>query len=174
MLLNRQAKSSECDEKLLDALSLIQSWQVFVPKTVVVQHKDIGFTGGVVGVGKYAQIVIPNAWLTFTREQLATAIARRAVAINSGSYSRGLLLAFAWNVCGFVLCSLLPAAGLTTVAGLVTTVCAFTLWSFLGLLVLPTVSRNASLKIDQELLQQGTPIESVSYTHLTLPTKRIV
>ena len=168
MLLNRQAKSSECDEKLLDALSLIQSWQVFVPKAVVVQHKDIGFTGGVVGIGKYAQIVIPNAWLAFTREQLATAIARRAVAINSGSYSRGLLLAFAWNVCGFVLCSLLPAAGLTTVAGFVTTVCAFTLWSFLGLLVLPTVSRNASLKIDQELLQQGTPVELITKTAFSL------
>ena len=127
-LLNRKAYSS-CDEKLLDALGLIESWQVSVPKTVAVQHKDIGFTGGVVGVGKYAQIVIPNAWLSFSREQLATAIARRAVAVNSGSYSRGLLLAFAWNVCGFAFCSLLPAAGVTTVAGLVTTICAFTLWT---------------------------------------------
>jgi len=41
LLLNRESKSSDGDEKLLDALSLIQSWQVFVPRTVVVQHKDI-------------------------------------------------------------------------------------------------------------------------------------
>jgi len=146
---------------------MIQSWQTFVPRTVVVEHEDVGFTGGVVGFGKRAQIVIPKAWLSFSCEQLATAIARRAVAINSGSYTRGLIVAFLWNACGFLLCTLIPSAELTTVAGLMTTVCGFTLWSFLGLLTLPSVSRNASLKIDQQLLQKGMPAElirSVAFT----------
>ena len=164
LLLNRKSQSECSSEKLLDAISLIQSWEIFVPRTVVVEHKDIGFTGGVVGLGKYAQIVIPKAWLSFTREQLATAIARRAVAVHSGSYSRGLAVAFAWNVGGFLLCSMIPGGGLTTVAELVTTISGFTLWSFLGLLTLPTLSRNASLAIDNELLRQGMPAELISST----------
>jgi hypothetical protein len=147
---------------------MIQTWQTFVPRTVVVEHSDIGFTGGIVGFGKSTQIVIPKAWLSFTREQLATSIARRAVAINSGSYNRGLVLAFVWNLAGFVLCSLLPGAGLNSVAGLATTVCGFTIWSFIGLLTLPTLSRNASLKIDQDLVQQGMPPELISTTALKL------
>lgn len=168
LLLNREIKSSDSELKLLDAVTMIQSWQTFVPRTIVVEHTDIGFTGGVVGIGKHAQIVIPKAWLSFTSEQLATAIARRAVAINSGSYTRGLLLALVWNVGGFVFCSLLPGAGLTSVAGFATTACGFTLWSFLGLLTLPTLSRNASLKIDHDLVRQGMPARLISATAQTL------
>ena len=163
LLLNREV-SIENDGKLLDAIAMIQSWQIFVPRTVVVSHKDIGFTGGIIGFANDAKIVIPKAWLSFSREQLATAIARRAIAINSGSYTRGLLIAFAWNIFGFLVCSFIPGAGLTTVAGLVTTVCGFTLWSFLGLLTLPTVSRNASLEIDQSLARRGMPRELISQT----------
>jgi len=140
---------------------MIQDWKTFVPRTLVVEHEDIGFTGGIIGVGQGAQIIIPRAWLSFEREQLATAIARRATAINSGSYTRGLIAALLWNACGFLLCSFAPGAELTTVAGLMTTVCAFTLWSFLGLLILPSVSRNASLKIDQELMKQGMSAELI-------------
>ena len=158
----RKVRSDEVDDKLTDALALIQAWQIFVPKTLVVRHNDIGFTGGIIGVGKYARIVIPESWLEFSTNQLAAAIARRAIAIESGSYRRGLVVAFAWNVAGFMLCTLLPGAGLISVATLVTTICGFTLWSFLGLLVLPTVSRNASLKIDQSLVQLGVA-ESVIF-----------
>ncbi len=164
LLLEREAQSESSAEKLLDAISLIQSWQIFVPRTVVVDHQDIGFTGGIVGFGKNAQIVIPKSWLAFNREQLAAAIARRAVAVNSGSYARGLLLAFVWNVAGFSLCSLLPGGGLGSVAGLATTVCGFTIWSFIGLLTLPTLSRNASLSIDYILTRKGMPEELLSQT----------
>ncbi len=168
LLLNRQVKSESSEAKLLDAMALIQSWQIFVPRTVVVEHIDIGFTGGVIGLGKHAKIVIPQAWLSFRTEELATAIARRALAVNTGSYTRGLILAFVWNLAGFSLCSLLPGADLASVAGLVTAMCAFTLWSFFGLLVLPTISRNASLKIDQELAEQGLPLDLISNAASTM------
>ena len=154
-VIRREVKSNLVDDKLTDALALIQAWQIFVPETLVVRHSDIGFTGGIIGVGKYARIVIPESWLKFSTTQLAAAVARRAVAIDSGSYRRGLVVAFAWNVAGFMLCTLLPGAGLTSVASLITTIFGFTLWSFLGLLILPTVSRNASLKIDQSLVDLG-------------------
>ncbi len=164
LLLRREFKSANSNEKLVNATAMIQSWQIFVPRTVVVEHTDIGFTGGIIGFGKRAQIVIPRAWLSLTREQLATSIARRALAVSTGSYHRGLAIAFAWNLSGFLLCSFLPGASLESVAGLVTTLCGFTLWSFLGLLTLPTISRNACLTIDRSLSTKGVPLDLISNT----------
>jgi hypothetical protein len=86
------------------------------------------------------------------------------LAANTGSYTRGLIVAFAWNITGFWLSSLLPGAGLDSVAGLVTTMCGFTFWSFLGLLTLPTLSRQASLQIDHELMRHGVPFDLISKT----------
>ena len=160
----QRVDTEEDHRKLVDAMTLIQSWRVFVPQTILVSHRDVGFTGGIVGLGKRVKIVIPQAWLEFSVEQLAMAIARRALAIESGSYRRGVVTAVVWNTVGFLLCSLMPQAGLVTVAGLVTTVCWFTLWSFIGLLVLPTVSRNASLKIDQLLAQRGASADWIQAT----------
>ncbi len=159
-MVNAKATTSEwMSQKLTAAKIQIHRWQVFVPRVIVVRHLDAGFTGGIIGLGSNATVVVPEAWLmSMSTEELATAIARRAVAVNSGSYERGLALAFIWNFVGFAVCSLLPGAGVSTVAALVTTICGFTLWSFLGLLILPTVSRNASLQIDRVLHQHGTPV----------------
>jgi len=164
IMLNRKFKSEASSEKLLDAISMIQTWQIYVPRTVIVEHVDVGFTGGVIGFGKDAKIVIPRAWLAFGTEQLATAIARRAVAVSNGSYTRGLILAFLWNLAGFSLSALLTGANLASVAGLVTVLCGFTLWSFFGLLILPTVSRTASLRVDEELVERGMPFDLISRT----------
>ena len=165
----RQIDSDWTSNKFVDALALVQSWNVFVPQTMIVKHNDVGFTGGIIGFGNKARIVVPEAWLkVMNKQQLATAIARRAIAITSGSYTRGLVVAFLWNVIGFALCCSLPHAGLTSVATLVTTFCWFTLWSFVGLLVLPTLSRNASLQIDQLLSQQGTPSDLIFETAYSL------
>ena len=158
----RRVESHSGSEKLLDSLTLIQSWQIFVPKIIVVRHRDAGFTGGIIGFGNSAAIVIPQAWLeAMSPAELATVIARRAVAFNSGSYYRGLAFACIWNLLGFIVCTQLPGAGVDSVAGLANTTCGFTLWSFLGLLTLPAVSRNASLEIDHLLSQHGTPKELI-------------
>ena len=165
LMLNRRIDCDWSSNKFVDALSMVQSWDLFVPQTMIVKHNDVGFTGGIIGFGSKARIVVPEAWLeVMTKEQLATAIARRAIAITSGSYTRGLLLAFLWNVIGFAFCCLLPYAGLTSVAALVTTFCWFTLWSFVGLLVLPTLSRNASLQIDQILSEKGASSDLIFET----------
>lgn len=168
LILRRGVTSDRSAKKLVDAISLIQTWDIFVPRTVIVEHQDIGFTGGIVGFGKNAQIIVPKAWLSFSREQLATAIARRAVALESGSYTLGLILAFVWNLGGFYLCTLFPEAGLASVAQLMTTACVFTLWSFLGLLTLPSVSRSASLKVDQTLVERGMPGQLIEKTAFSM------
>ncbi len=169
LMKSRQIDSKWSSEKFVDALALVQSWQIYVPRTIIVKHKDTGFTGGIIGLGRKARIVLPEVWLkVMSKEELATAIARRAVAYNSGSYARGLSFAFAWNLIGFMLSTYVPGAGLTSVAEIVTTFCAFTLWSFLGLLTLPTISRNASLQIDSILGQHGTPSNLIWNTAYSL------
>lgn len=168
LITSRACRSKGVADRILEACDLARSWQISVPRTVVVEHDDVGFTGGIIGTGRNATIVIPKAWLSFTIEELATVVARRSLAISTGSYTRGLIVAFGWNFVGFFLCSLIPAGGVASVSGLVATVCGFTLWSFLGLLILPTVSRNASLMIDYELVQHGVPTHWISSTASTL------
>ena len=133
------------------------AWKRFA----VVDHSDPGFTGGVVGLPRLETIILPRQWFNvLSKDQLAAMVARRVVAVNSGSRTRGLLVALTWILSGFVLVSLLPGAGVCSVAQLVTTCCGFTCWSFLGLLVLPTISRRASYAIDREVVEHGIP-ESV-------------
>lgn len=153
----QEVANLEVEEKIFDATTMIQSWRVFVPKVIVRDHTDVGFTGGIIGWGKNAKIVIPKAWLDYPTEELAVAIARRAVAIDNGSYSRGLVISICWNVTGILLCGVIPGGGFSSVAALVTSICWFTIWSFIGLLFLPSASRHASLSIDRELLKRGMP-----------------
>ncbi len=136
---------------------------------IVLEHEDPGFTGGVVGLPGQETIVIPHGWLEgLSPQQLATAVARRLLAIDSGGRSRGLAVALAWVVVGFSVSALLPGAGTQSVAQLVTTCCGFTCWTFLGLLVLPTVSRQASYAIDRRVIQLGVAESLLDSTLSTL------
>ncbi len=165
---SRALSSSVVSERLDAAAVLLARCNIALPRTVVVGPSDRGYTGGIIGLGKHVAIVIPKAWLSFRNEELATVLARRALAIRTGSYSRGLILAFGWNLMGFFLASLIPENGVSTLAGLGSTICWFTLWSFMGLLILPTVSRNACLMIDDELVRLGLPASWVTSTASTM------
>jgi len=61
---------------------------------------------------------------------------------------------------GFSLSAILPGAGVTSVAALVTTCLGFTSWTFLGLLILPSLSRQASYAIDGRVMSHGAARES--------------
>ncbi len=74
------------------------------------------------------------------------------------------MLAFAWVLVGFVLSAILPGAGVASVGELAMTCCGFTLWSFLGLLTQPTLSRQASYAIDCELMKRGAEPETFHET----------
>jgi hypothetical protein len=121
---------------------------------VFAEHKDPGFTGGVVGLPSCESIVLPRSWShLLSPEQLSVAIARRLESIQSGSRTRGLVLALSWVCVGFLIASFLPGAGVTSVAELVTTSLGYTCWTFLGLLTLPTVSRQAAYAIDHKIVR---------------------
>lgn len=134
----------------------LSEWGLPTVKLVIVDHLDPGFTGGVIGLPGRETLIIPRSWIeTLSAEQAAVAVARRVEAIRSGSRSLGLLVAVGWILSGFGLASLLPGAGVQSVAQLVTTCCGFTLWMFLGLLTLPSVSRWATYQLDNRVIQRG-------------------
>ncbi|MCP4885199.1 MAG: hypothetical protein GY904_01090, partial [Planctomycetaceae bacterium] len=140
---------------LQKAIRSVEGWGISVNRISIADHRDSGFTGGIVGFGKWSTIVIPRRWLAFEAERLATAIARRALAIQSGSYTIGIVASSGFNLVGFALSMAAGSGEVGSLIWLLTSMCWFTIWSFAGLLLLPTISRNASLKIDRRLASQG-------------------
>lgn len=117
---------------------------------------DPGFVGGWVGFPGRERLVVPAHWAEVLRpDQMAAQLARRRVALESGSRQRGLLLAIVWNLTGLSLCSLMPGAGFGSVEDLLATILWFVLWSFLGLLILPTPSRAGVYECDRGALAAG-------------------
>ncbi len=120
-----------------------------------VDAKDEGFTGSVVGLPTAETHVLPASWLRdFTPNALASIIARRVATVHFGLRSRGIVLAFGWFTATFALASLMPGAGIDSVAALCSTSLWFTLLTFVGLLILPTPSRRATLAADAHLIQK--------------------
>jgi hypothetical protein len=131
------------------------------PAETSARHKalagfDSGFTGGWVGLPGRETLVVPAHWLdALPPESLHAVLLRRLGVLKTGARLRGLLAASAWNLAGFAVCAHLPGAGVERLWEFVTTLFAFTLWSFLGLLVLPSLSRPAVLGADHYALAHG-------------------
>ncbi len=152
-------RSQADDDKANRALQRAASWGLTRLPVSIANSQDPGFTGGVVGLPGRESIIVPSSLVDqLTVDQLAILLARRIIAVESGSRTRGILVALIWIVTGFALSAAVPGAGVTSVAELATTCMGFTLWTFLGLLTLPTVSRQASYAIDAELLRRGAPL----------------
>lgn len=117
------------------------------PGVLLLRGSDPGFTGGFAGLR--GTLVVPEHWTrALDPEVLGLLLERRRRIHRSGAWAASVALAVAWNAGGFALASLLPGAGVTTLAGLLTAALGFTLWTFLGLLLLPTVSRRATRAAD--------------------------
>ena len=140
------------------ARDLVQGWGLQVPPVVSLAHTDPAFVGGVVGLPGCERIVLPAGWHTgLPAEAIAVQLARRVGVMRTGSRLRGVALAMIWNVVGFGLASYGPGAGVTSAASLVATVAGFTLWSFIGLLLLPTASRPGVMAADTFARAVGVP-----------------
>lgn len=108
---------------------------------------DVGFTGGITGLPGRARVVLPDAWQRELGDLLEVEVTRRR-SLTGASYALGITLALAWTVGGVALSLALPGGGADGVAAMVTTGAWFTLWSFAGLLILPSVSRPAVMAAD--------------------------
>ncbi|GAB4405112.1 MAG: hypothetical protein OHK0021_17280 [Bryobacter sp.] len=115
---------------------------------------DAGFAGGLAGLPGRERIVMPSLWQRLLPAHvLEVEMTRRRAA--RGSRMRGLLVAVVFNLSGFWACSYFPGAGVTNLAELLTTALGFTLWSFVGLLILPTISRWGVFELDQAARNSG-------------------
>jgi hypothetical protein len=131
---------------------------------VLAQADERCFSGGIVGLPFFESIVIPKQWLVqFTPPQLSAELARRNLIVASGGRFRGVLLALVFTNIGVLLAALLTnghfALPLNSVAGLVTMSAAFTLWSFMGLLLLPLFSHHGVYEADRLALESGVDKE---------------
>ena len=162
--LQQRKEVSEADRVRLRAAARLTSacgWQR--REIVLVSHSDMGFMGGIVGLPRREKIVVPEGMLSrLSTDELAATIARRLEAIDTGSRTRGLAVAVGWVLLGFNLSAMSPGAGVTSVAELTMTCLGFTLWSFLGLLTLPTLSRQAAFAIDNQVVARGVPSASLT------------
>jgi hypothetical protein len=126
---------------------------------------DAGFAGGLVGLPGRERHIVPSLWQrVLPKGVLDLEVERRSAALKTGSRLRGLALAILFNLSGFYLSSLLPSAGVTTLPELFTTALGFTLWSFLGLLILPTLSRRGVFELDQFARANGMSDTSFALT----------
>lgn len=121
------------------------------------------FTGGVVGLGR-GRLVVPQAWQReFSDEAFGVLVKRKTALIKNGSRLGGVALALTWNLTGFLLAYTL-AGTLATVAGVVSFSLWSTLWAFLGVLVLPTLSRRGVFAGDALALAGGADEEVLTVT----------
>jgi uncharacterized protein YbjT (DUF2867 family) len=124
-----------------------------------VRCEDEGFTGGIAGVLRPRSVLLPSRW----REILGTegtklAIYRRTLAVKTGSWFRGRMVAISFTAMGILLASLLvEKSQLGTALGTIQFSLWFSLWSFLGLLTLPTLSRRGVIEIDERIQADGFP-----------------
>jgi len=119
--------------------------------------RDPSFTGGTVGLGGYAKILLPESWkLKLTGAQMHTLIQRRLWEVKNNLPARSLFFVLLWNLTGCRVGSVfLELPGRLPESALVLQFCWMTLWGFLGLLLLPTLSRSAVFAADCAAVASG-------------------
>jgi len=121
--------------------------------TIVATH-DEAFVGGHAGLLR-SRLLVPASWFSLPESVTEALLARRRVA--EGAMRRlGVLSAIAWIGLGAAVTALGVGAP-TSTAGLVEFAAGMTLWSFLGVLVLPTPSRHAVLAVDAAAAREVDP-----------------
>lgn len=118
--------------------------------------QEPSFSGGIVGWPGLDRLVMAADW----RRQLEPGlyelvVGRRIAAVELGLRRRGVLIAGIWNLLGVFGAAYFTGMTGTTLAELIDFACISTLWSFVGLLILPSLSRSAVAEIDRQILSMG-------------------
>lgn len=149
--------------QMTEVADQLSQWGLKPPERVTIaDNHDPGFVGGVVLSPLGRRLILPGWWLrSLPAETVAVQVVRRMLASRSSLQLSGILVAVCWNLSGLGLVSWLFGAP-THAAALVTVSLAWTLWSFLGLLLLPSVSRPGVLAVDKAALRAGIPQTAVA------------
>ena len=134
--------------------------------TFMGESPDEGFTGAIVGILRPRLHLLPLRWREMlTPEACAMALRRREIAVHTGAWRRGRLLAIGFTIVGSALAAAsVGTERLATAEGIMSFSLGFTLWSFLGLLALPTPSRYGVDEVDRGLLAAGVDRELMELT----------
>jgi len=133
----------------------------WIPETgegvLVTQVDDPSFTGGHVGFGSDATILLPETWChSLPIDELRVELSRRRWAAEKGLPLRTLLFVLLWNLTGCCIGNwAFDFGSFPTGKALIGQACWMTLWSFLGLLVLPGLSRFTVFAADQAAIANG-------------------
>jgi hypothetical protein len=133
--------------KVSNTSDVIQSYEVW-------ESSDIGFTGGIPFLSKKS--IIPKYWIeNFSPDEIQLLLNRRAFLKEKHSHSLGIFGAILFNLFGAVIgyggC-LYTGISLSThgyLSFLLVWASSVSLWSFIGLLFLPSYSQKATLFGDQ-------------------------
>jgi hypothetical protein len=125
-------------------------------KVKFTEANDPAYSGGITGWPGRETILIPELWKSrLSSETLEAAIQRRKLAIRSGLRSRGVWLAAAWNLMGLTLGLVVTSWDGVSSAGLIRIYFISTIWQFIGLLLLPTLNRNAVRTLESGMKSKG-------------------
>jgi len=152
-LVGGNRRVSDTDDRLGSALESFDDLKLEPPDVTVYDSDD----GSFVGAPTYSGVVVPSLWLErLSQDELTAVLARRTSAVETGGIRRGVALAVAWNLVGFVgAITLVPGAGFADVASLVSLVLGYVIWSFIALLVLPTPTRAGVFEVDARTVDAG-------------------
>jgi len=125
--------------------------------TELTHSTDEGFTGGITGFLSPNKNILPVAWKDrLDPKQFDLSEARRQKVVQTGAWRAGRLAAFIFTATGLLFALLMAGpASAGTAIGVIETSLWFTLWSFAGLLILPSLSRAAVYRVDQQLIVEG-------------------
>ncbi len=137
-----------------------------------VASEDQGFTGGIKGVFRPRSVIVPERWTTILGPAALDVVRRRQqFAVLTGSWFRGRALALGFTWTGIAFAAILVGRDdIGSAQGVVEMSLVFTLWSFLGLLVLPTPSRAGVAEVDGAVRQSGIDERVVDETIRKLDT----
>jgi hypothetical protein len=113
---------------------------------------DPSFVGGIVGLPGRDRTMLSAAW---HEETARVQRVRREAVRSSGSRTLGIVVAALFDLVGLAVVLFATSASASSVAGLAMVSLWMTLWSFLGLLVLPSLSRRAVLAADRAAASRG-------------------
>jgi hypothetical protein len=118
---------------------------------------DPAFTGGIIGFGRRAGILLPEGWIhRVPRSELAVEIYRRRWQIRQGLPVRAFLLLLMWNLLGVWIGEIVLDWGrLPSGHALIGLACWMTLWTFVSLLSLPVLSRGTVQAADRAAADAG-------------------
>lgn len=121
-------------------------------RTLIVDHTDQRFVGGITGLPGLETIVVPRDWNSSVQpSSLRMMVNRRQAAITSGGRLHGIIFAMGWNIAGFTLAIIALNAVIVSVADLVAVYLWFLLYSFAGLLLLPIFNRRGVFALDRHI-----------------------